>query len=1042
MSMILIVNLKFKYMKRKTTFFATALLAVGSVFSQTLPDGMVSLLPAGVTANISNATIGTKQKDLVVAGNKTQGYLAFFAATDATNGEELWVTDGTTAGTRLVKDIRTGSTGSSINYLTRFNDKVVFGADNGTDGEELWISDGTTNGTYMISNIHTTGASVPRGFTQLNETQFVFVAKNANSGTQSYLYVSNGTEIGTQLIYECDAKFPGTATTTSYVTPYCRVGRKVYFKADYKVNSIGEELWMTDGTTDGTILVKNINTNASTGASLDHFVNFYNEKLFFRGTNYNTNGAEPWASDGTEAGTYMIKDSNIGTGSGGISTPGVKPYNGKIYFRGYDSAKGTELACTNLEQDSHTVFDINLTSPTATNNSAPDTGVEFDGVLFFDADAKGVVGIEPHYCDGNSVTLHTDRAAGTPNFFMRDQVVVSGSLYWYNGGGPNTSADYFQLFRLNSKNDVIERVTTLYTDNQNHNRFHSLRNLGGELLVASYPVVSNVTSPTTNSLYAYHYRKPTFNPLTDTEDLEIEYRTRAEMLLPVNISSNATDAAIVGSTSNIEVSGVGTTFNITNHKTVNDISVNAGSKLNFTADKTLTVTGDLLLKADQTNSFSANIGSGTLAVMGAIKYLRTIDDQKWYFVSFPSDVTIADITATNTTLGILGTDWFIKYYDGAQRGISGIGNNWKSIIAQDVIATPALKLNKYQGYIVGLKTGKPITELSFPLVKADISTETTRIVTVAANTGAAATTNHGWNLIGQPYLSKFTANSATGAFNIYISDGTSTYSPYSKSNAPDLNPMSAYFVQASSTLANDGISFNTLGRQSVRSLVNNDLSDEVQLNLTSSTGIDYALLTMDNNLSNDYEIGYDLEKWIGTGTNKPQVYTQLNGLNYAFNTLPMNSVSNLPIGIYTKNGGSISFSANAVKAPGLTNLLLADNSTNPATVTDLLLSDYNFTADAGTNNDRFTITAQHVSTENVIETQKGEPNLTLNNSVLKIQNNAANAIVLIYDAMGRIIANKTVNNSFVEVKLPAIGMYTVRFETGAKNWAKKIINQN
>lgn len=521
-------------MKRKTTFLALSLLAVGSVFSQTLPDGMVSLLPAGVSANISNATVGMKSKDLVVTGNTTNGYKAYFAATDATNGEELWVTDGTTTGTKLVKDIRTGSTGSSIEYLTRFKDKVVFAANDGTNGVELWISDGTESGTTILSNINTDAASSdPRGFIQLNETQFVFVAKNATSGTQTYLYASDGTPSGTQLIYECDARFPGAEyLSTSYVTPYCRVGRKVFFKA--ATATAGEELWVTDGTALGTKQVKDINAG-TTGAAANHFVNFYNEKLFFKANN-TTNGHEPWASDGTEAGTYLIKDTNTGTANGGVSTPTVKPYNGKIYFRGYDPSKGTELACTNLEADNLTVFDINLTSPTATNNGAADTGVEFDGVLFFDADARGTVGIEPHYCDGNTVTLHTDRAAGA-NFFIRDQVVVSGSLYWYNGGGPNTSADYFQLFRLNSKTDAMERVVSLYTDNNNHNRFHSLRNLGGELIAASYPVVGGTASATTNSLYAYHYRKSTFNPLTETDNLEPEYRTRAEIAFTTNASN-------------------------------------------------------------------------------------------------------------------------------------------------------------------------------------------------------------------------------------------------------------------------------------------------------------------------------------------------------------------------------------------------------------------------------------------------------------------------------------------------------------------------
>ena len=118
-------------MKKSTFSLLIATLMAGSVVSQSLPEGMTSLLPEQK---------GSKKKDLVVAGEKSKGYKAFFAASDATHGEELWVTDGTKQGTYMVKDIWPGSSGSNVNYLTRFNDKVVFVADDGENGMELWIS--------------------------------------------------------------------------------------------------------------------------------------------------------------------------------------------------------------------------------------------------------------------------------------------------------------------------------------------------------------------------------------------------------------------------------------------------------------------------------------------------------------------------------------------------------------------------------------------------------------------------------------------------------------------------------------------------------------------------------------------------------------------------------------------------------------------------------------------------------------------------------------------------------------------------------------
>jgi large repetitive protein len=511
----------------------------------------------------------------------------------------------------------------------------------------------------------------------------------------------------------------------------------------------------------------------------------------------------------------------------------------------------------------------------------------------------------------------------------------------------------------------------------------------------------------------------------------------------INIST-PTNTGDITLTPVSDISVSGTTLTVNGSPTVNSVTVASNAKLNLSGTNTLSISGDLLLKADQTNSFSANIGSGTLAVTGAIKYLRTIDASKWYFMAFPSDVTIAQITSTNQPLGTLGTDWFIKYYDGAKRGTYGVGSNWISITAADVAATPSLKLNKYQGYIFGLANGKPTTELSIPLDKTVVSTEpVNRNIPVAANNaGAIPITNFGWNLIGQPYLSNYVGSNTTGTFNIYISDGVSTYTPYTQATVPTLNPMSAYFIQASTDLAGTGITFNTAGRQSVKSVVTTDYaSDKVQLNLTSATGTDYALLTMDNNFTSDYEIGYDLEKWIGTGTDKPQLYTQLNGINYAFNALPMTDVTNLPIGFYTKTAGTTTISANAIQAPGLSKLLLTDNSTNPATITDLLTSDYSFNAAAGTDNNRFVLTAQKISTANIIQTDKGGPTIQTNNSRLTISNLDIKATVRLYDAIGRMIVNKLINNNRLEIQLSAKGMYTIQIESGVNGWTKKFTNQ-
>ena len=89
----------------------------------------------------------------------------FFKAYDASNGSELWKSDGTTAGTVLVKDIRAGSVGSSPKFLTNVNGTLFFNANNGTNGYEIWKSDGTTAGTALVMDIKAAGDSSPKYLT-------------------------------------------------------------------------------------------------------------------------------------------------------------------------------------------------------------------------------------------------------------------------------------------------------------------------------------------------------------------------------------------------------------------------------------------------------------------------------------------------------------------------------------------------------------------------------------------------------------------------------------------------------------------------------------------------------------------------------------------------------------------------------------------------------------------------------------------------------------------------------------------------------------
>ena len=107
-------------MKHLITFSLLAVLSVGAFADEvTLPQGMIPILPSGtqITSSYLDQNVMSITKDekpFVVAENN----LMFFTATNAESGDELWVSDGTVSGTRIVKDIVPGSEGSDPKWLT------------------------------------------------------------------------------------------------------------------------------------------------------------------------------------------------------------------------------------------------------------------------------------------------------------------------------------------------------------------------------------------------------------------------------------------------------------------------------------------------------------------------------------------------------------------------------------------------------------------------------------------------------------------------------------------------------------------------------------------------------------------------------------------------------------------------------------------------------------------------------------------------------------------------------------------------------------
>ena len=263
----------------------------------------------------------------------------FFMANDGINGNELWRSDGTSAGTVLVKDLDPGINGADIRDLIDVDGTLFFNVDDGTHGRELWRSDGTAKGTMLVKDICPGMCSsysvYYMNMAAINDTLF-FVAYNGELGRE--LWKSDGTEAGTILVKDT---CPGVCSSISeYYLYMIAVKDTLFFTADDSV--YGAELWRSDGTAAGTQMIADICPDlcgSFTGYWMDQPA-AVDGTLFFI-ANDGTHGRELWRSDGTKKGTLLVKD--IFPGREPSNPEELTVLNGMLFFRAYDAPYGQEL---------------------------------------------------------------------------------------------------------------------------------------------------------------------------------------------------------------------------------------------------------------------------------------------------------------------------------------------------------------------------------------------------------------------------------------------------------------------------------------------------------------------------------------------------------------------------------------------------------------------------------------------------------------------------------------------------------------------------
>jgi ELWxxDGT repeat protein len=319
-------------------------------------------------------------------------------------GKELGMSDDTQQNFTLIKDINPGAENSAPRSWATFKNRVYFLADDGMQGSQIWCTDGTDAGTFLLKLVMKANANAfgnAKSSMAVSEGQLHLLASSTErvQAFDSDLFKSDGTEAGTtmkfnleygityllgrtdkDLIYINERKLYKTNGSSADVTLvkdlsnelnnygitskiYYTLGDKLIFAlSTYGSTPIGQEYWVTNGTDNGTQILKDIFPGLTSGVSGNGIV--IDSKFIFDASDP-VYGSELWKSDGTLGGTVLVKDINPGLSDSKPSS--FSALNGKVIFSATTNDAGNEVWITDgTEQGTYLLADL-VVGPTGSD---------------------------------------------------------------------------------------------------------------------------------------------------------------------------------------------------------------------------------------------------------------------------------------------------------------------------------------------------------------------------------------------------------------------------------------------------------------------------------------------------------------------------------------------------------------------------------------------------------------------------------------------------------------------------------------------------
>ena len=322
---------------------------------------------------------------------------------------------------------------------------------------------------------------------------------------------------------------------------------------------------------------------------------------------------------------------------------------------------------------------------------------------------------------------------------------------------------------------------------------------------------------------------------------------------------------------------------------------------------------------------------------------------RWYFLCLPFNFKVSDIVPEG------GAKYAIRYYDGASRAANQKNTgNWKDLPADTIVTAGT-------GFI--FQTSKIENTNFYAVDDADKQNiMANKEFALQLKTNYSENPAHsGWNLVGNPYLTYYNIHKLnfTAPITVWEMDyyGNAIYKAYSIIDDDyAIKPLEILFVQCPDEV--NTITFPIAGRQLTSTIESQNAPalrvqsvdrKLIDLELTNGDVTDQTRVVFNNKASLAYETSCDASKFMSEENSIPQIYTLDNAnTHYAINERPAQD-GTVQLGLYIPSDGLYSLSVKRNRNAGQIYLKDLQNDT----VIDITDSEYNFSAKAGTLDNRF-----------------------------------------------------------------------------------------